>query len=100
MNDLPDSLREPLATYLSSRSDESLDSLVRAALSDFSDEEIPEDLPESANLMQDLGFDSLTITEFVFFFEDTFDLKITNEDLIGIRTVGDMKRFLGERLSV
>ena len=99
MQELPDELRGPLLAYFESRSDEDLSRLIRAALRDFSEEEIPENLPDSASFMRDLGLDSLTITEFVFFFEDAFSVKISNEDLVGLGTVGDLKRFLGANLA-
>lgn len=98
IEELPDEMRQPLRRFLASRSEGDLDAVVRAALSDFADAEIPDDLSEDANFIEDLGLDSLAITEFVFFFEDIFGLKITNEDLASLRTLRELKRFLSARL--
>ena len=94
VEDLPESLQQPLLRFVESRSEEDLTALIHAALSDFSDEELPEEIPDDANFIEDLGLDSLAITEFVFFFEDVFNLKIGNEELATLGTIGELKRYL------
>lgn len=51
------------------------------------------DMPESTRLMEDLGADSLALTELVFLLEELFEVSITNDELVGLRTLGDLKRF-------
>lgn len=96
--DLPESLRASLERFRATRSDESLHALVAAALSDFSPEARAAELRDDTNFIEDLGLDSLSITEFVFFFEDAFDIRIANEQLAELRTVGALKDFLKSRL--
>lgn len=96
---LPDSLRAPLARYRAEPSDARLHELVAAALSDFSIDAPPSSLSDETNFVEDLGLDSLAVTEFVFFFEDAFDLRISNEQLAEMRTIGALKSFLKSRLA-
>ena len=61
--------------------------------------EKPDDMPESARLIEDLGFDSLALAEIVFFIEDLYKVSISNDDLRRIATVADLRAFVLENVA-
>lgn len=52
------------------------------------------ELPGDTRLMDDLGFDSLAITEVVFFTEELFRITISNEEIVQVRTLDDLRSFI------
>ena len=56
-------------------------------------------VPESTRLIEDLGVDSLTLLEIVLSIEETVNISIENEELREIRTLGEVKDFIGRKLS-
>ena len=52
-----------------------------------------------ATLLDDLGADSLDVVEMVMALEEAFDLEIPDEDVEGIRTVGDVENYLANRVA-
>lgn len=51
----------------------------------------------SANIVDDLGADSLDVTELAMALEETFDIEISDDDAGNIRTVQDIFDYLKER---
>ena len=47
------------------------------------------DINEDSSFVDDLGADSLDLVELVMALEDNFDMKIPDEDVESIKTVGD-----------
>jgi acyl carrier protein len=56
------------------------------------------DLPDSTRLREDLGVDSLSMTEAAFKLEEVFDLAIDTSELIGVDTLGDMRQYFTRKL--
>ena len=88
----PQSVRDEHARFLSSGDVAALDTVVLAVVRRFQSK--PAELPDSARLIGDLGFDSLTLAEIVFFLEDLYQVSITNEELMSITTIGELRAFI------
>ena len=54
-------------------------------------------VPE-ANLLDDLGADSLDVVELVMALEEEFGIEVPDEDVEGIRTIGDIVQYVGSRV--
>ena len=59
---------------------------------------VPEVLTDGLRLKEDLGLDSLALTEMVFKLEDLFGIPIETREVFGLATVGDMRAFLQRKL--
>lgn len=57
----------------------------------------PEEVKPEADFQTDLGADSLDLVELMMDFEDSFGLKITDEEASELRTVGDVIGFLDKK---
>jgi acyl carrier protein len=57
------------------------------------------ELRADMKLMEDLGYDSLAVAETVFFFEDLFKVRIQNSELMSVRTVGELQKFVVQKLA-
>lgn len=77
--------------------------IVQAALRDFMPKRAgaaaAAPLREDLRLIEDLGFDSLAIAETVFFFEDLFNVSIQTQEVLSLRTVGELQAFVGQKLA-
>ena len=59
-----------------------------------------EDITMSTSFMDDIGADSVDLVELVMAMEEDFELdEIPEEELMGLKTVGDCVRFLGAKLN-
>lgn len=99
---LPPEARTAFQRFQADGDPSALDVLVLAILDDF----IPRapaaplaQLPGTTYLIDDLGFDSLAITEVVFFTEDLFGIAITNEEIVQVRTLDDLRRFVRAKVA-
>lgn len=56
------------------------------------------EITADANLVKDLGIDSLDYAEIVMDFEQTFDIKIPDDDAEKLGTVGSAVQYIEEKL--
>ena len=54
----------------------------------------PAEITATANILDDLGADSLDVVELVMALEDAFQIEVPDEEMEAIRTVGDVERFV------
>ena len=50
-------------------------------------------------LRDDLGLDSMAVIELLYKIEETFDLQIPDQDLVGLSTVGAVAHYVEQRLA-
>ena len=98
----PVEVRAAYQNFRSTRDEAALQVVILAAVSDFmpksSVHQRLEPLRLEQRLIDDLGFDSLAVAETVFFFEDLFRVTIRNQELMALRTVGELCDFVAHRL--
>ncbi len=51
-----------------------------------------------ASIIDDLGADSLDVVDLVMSLEDEFDAEIPDEDVEGMKTVGDIVKFIESKM--
>jgi len=57
------------------------------------------EITPDANLVKDLGIDSLDYAEIVMDFEQTFDIKIPDHDAEKLSTIGNAVKYIENKLS-
>ncbi len=100
---LPAAARAAYGRFQAGGDPAELDPVLLAILEDF----IPRtpavplaERPGDSRMIDDLGFDSLAITEVVFFAEDLFGISISNEEIIQVRTLDDLRGFIRGKVAV
>lgn len=57
------------------------------------------EMTPNANILDDLGADSLDVVELVMAIEEEFDIEIADEDAETMQTVGDVESYVAGRLA-
>jgi acyl carrier protein len=102
VNHFPAEVREAFARFRKHRDPEDADIVVLAIVVDHQPEQKSKGTRQPADassLVEDLGFDSIAITEMVFFLEDLFQVRIGNDEILRVRTVGDLRAFIRQKLA-
>ena len=69
-----------------------------AALADYLKRN-PATIEPDHHLRDDLGLDSMAVIELLYKIEETFDLQIPDQDLVGLSTVGAVAEYVERRLA-
>lgn len=59
---------------------------------------LPTQITDEANFVKDLGVDSLDYAELVLEFEQSFDIKITDQDAESLTTIAEAVSFIANKL--
>lgn len=71
----------------------SLEEKIRSLIAEKLDVE-PHDVRDESALVDDLGADSIRIVELIMAMEENFDIEISDDEAVKIRTVGDAIEFV------
>ncbi len=93
---LPPSATGDFQRFQESGDGEALNRLIIAALADHAPDKgrNVREWSDATRLVEDLGFDSLAIAETVFFFEDLFQISISNDEILQLKTIGELRAFV------
>lgn len=94
----PDEVRAAYLRLRETGDPAAADTLVLAIVADHMPRAEAE-LIDSASLVADLGFDSVAIAEMVFFIEDLLQVNVSNAEILGVRTVGELRTFVRSKLA-
>jgi acyl carrier protein len=70
---------------------------IRTALGEYLKRD-PATILIAQHLRDDLGLDSMAVIELLYRIEETFDLQIPDQDLMGMTTVGHVVNYVEKRL--
>ncbi len=59
----------------------------------------PSEIRPEANILDDLGADSLDVVEMVMSLEQAFDIEMPDEEVESMRTIADLERFVASALA-
>jgi len=99
----PLAVRDAHARFMTTGDTDALDTVVLAIVHDHQPMQVrapsPSALSNEAKLIGDLGFDSLALAEIVFFIEDLYKVSVSNEEIMSITTVGELRDFVRTKVA-
>lgn len=99
---LPPAAQTAYHRFQATRATADLDVVIFAILADFIPQKTGQPLaalPGQTRLMEDLGYDSLAITELIFFTEELFGITISNEEILEARTLDELRHFIHRKVT-
>jgi len=99
---LPESAQAAYRSFQASGDPAVLDPLIFAIVESFIPRKRERSLaqhPGNLRLIEDLGFDSLAISEVVFFTEDLLEITIANEEIVQVLTLDDLRCFVSRKVA-
>ena len=78
-------------------SDPSIALKIRTALGEYLKRD-PVTILTTQYLREDLGLDSMAVIELLYRIEETFEIQIPDEDLVGLTTVGHVVTYVEKRM--
>lgn len=92
--------KDDYASFRASGDEAALKRLILAVLANHSPDKSLGGMQwkEGLSLIDDLGFDSLAIAETVFYFEDLFQISISNEEIVKVRMLGELFTFVRDKV--
>lgn len=102
MKRCPEAAIQAAIEFHQTKKAELIPAIVMGIIERFVEPGVRPQLQEEANdqkrLVEDLGIDSLLMVEIVMVIEESVGITIENEELRGLRTLGDVKDFLGAKM--
>lgn len=98
----PESLRDLVLAFRKNPNDASVDAVVCGILRYHSQDtfdQVHATHGDTMSLFEHLSMDSLTMTEIAFEAEDFLNIILSNEDMISIKTLADLKAFVRKAVS-
>ncbi|MEM7410669.1 MAG: acyl carrier protein [Myxococcota bacterium] len=77
---------------------DAIEAQVRTILAQQLGLELAEVIPE-ANILDDLGADSLDVVEMVMSLEEAFDIEVPDDQIEGMRTIADVERYVVDAMA-
>lgn len=94
---VPDAARKHFAQWQSTGSDAALTVLIDSMFKSLEINNFAEIFSRKGDetlLKEDIGIDSLTLAELLFYLEDLVGVRIPNEEVVKIQSIGNLKGFL------
>ncbi len=98
----PSGTREALVRFNESKDPGDLEIFARGILARNIDDEYLEVLEKASgetNIFEDLGIDSLTMAEIIVTFEDGLGIKLIDDEVIQLRTLGEIQEYLMSKVT-
>lgn len=97
----PEGTLEALLSYRDTHSPAALNTFLIGCIKRHADDEYHEVLDsggKEVSFIDDLGIDSMTMMEIVMMVETCLNIQIDNQDLMSVRTLGDLDTFIHKTL--